>query len=134
MARKHPKRRASSFKAERQVHSLEEAYGKINVDELPPVLYANHVRFQANANEFLMDLYNVAPLPGKDNRISLKLLQRVAVPHHLAKGFVTAFANVIAFWEEADGITLLNQREIHETDRIVIWENEPQLETTNTEA
>ena len=87
-----------------------------------PDIYANHVMVVLTNTEFLIDFFKVSVLPGSSTELEAIHEQRIILPISGAKGLATAIANVIADHEEGQGVTLPNQREPREEDKITIWD------------
>lgn len=82
-------------------------------------LYANHAQFVISDKEVLIDLYFVGF--SYNAKVEAVFLQRVVIPHTLAKGFATGLANAIASYESGQGVILPNQRQPLSDDKITIW-------------
>lgn len=85
-------------------------------------LYANHAQLAVTANDMIMDLYILGPTPGYPDRPEATLVQRVVIPHALAKGLATALANLVAAYERGTGNILPLNRTPDADDTIEIWE------------
>jgi len=83
-------------------------------------IYSNYVQINANPQEFTLDFYEISPKPGGRDA-NMKHISRVFIPSGLAKGFVTAMANLVDKLEQDPKIKLLNSREDFPGDSIQIW-------------
>lgn len=97
------------------------ALSKIGPAKNPPE-YINHAQFTMTTYEFIMELYKLTPITTNvPPKVEAELIQRVFIPHTLAKGFVTAMANVIDSYEREHNVTLQNNRNPSPDDTLEIW-------------
>jgi hypothetical protein len=90
------------------------------VDRSPgKFLYANHAQFVVSDKEVSIDLFFVGLSHASE--VEAVFLQRIVIPHALAKGFATGLANAIASFEAGQGVILPNQRQPFPDDKITIW-------------
>lgn len=85
-------------------------------------LYANHAQLSITPNEIIVDLFVLAPIPGQAEKPEATLVQRVVIPHGLAKGLATALANLVAGYERETGKLIPFNRTPDPDDVIEIWE------------
>lgn len=69
-------------------------------DKSLPDIYANHAQFTASKQEFIIDLFRIAPDPIDLQKLQANFLQRIIIPTAMAKGFVTAMAMGLEKFEE----------------------------------
>ncbi|MEW6241346.1 MAG: DUF3467 domain-containing protein [Chloroflexota bacterium] len=84
-------------------------------------LYANHAQFAVTDKEVYIDLYFVGLSPNSYTQAEARFLQRVIIPHALAKGFATGLANAVANYETGEGVIFPNQRQPSLDDKVTIW-------------
>jgi hypothetical protein len=120
--RNHPQQQRPS----EQVQALNTRTLILNAkDDRPaPTVYANHAQFSMGENELYLDFYRIEPEPADPRNVQAFLVQRVAIPHGLAKGLATAVANLVAGFENALGIAIPLNRTPDPNDLIKIWDEQ----------
>ncbi len=97
------------------------ALSKAGPPQNPPI-YVNHALFTMTTHEVIIDLYKLSPVPNSNPpKAEAEYVQRIYLPHSLAKGFVTGLANVIGSYEKDNNQQIINNRNPSEDDNVVIW-------------
>jgi hypothetical protein len=84
--------------------------------------YATFAAFRVFNSDLFIDFYQTAP-EDRSGRTVLchHLVERIALPLDIVKGFATGLANVVATVESNQNIVLPNHRQASPEDKIKIW-------------
>lgn len=104
---------------------ISEILDKSSPEPENPDLYINHAQFIVTNQEIFIEFYYIVPTQATDsaNHMLAKanLKQRIVLPLSLGKGLVSGLANAIAEYEADNQVTLPNNRDRSETDKLTIW-------------
>jgi hypothetical protein len=81
--------------------------------------YSNHAQVSITNSEILLDFYYVKQ--NQKGALQTVRVQRMILPHSLGKGLTNALANIIAIYEEENGVALPSSRPKQPEDKIEIW-------------
>jgi hypothetical protein len=84
------------------------------------IIYANNIRFQVSNNDVTLDLYHIAPDPGRmPDGVQVTRVSRVVIPVSAAKTFAGSLQAAMVDWEATFGVALpiAPTREVNSEDQ-----------------